>query len=154
GFAEWQTRHLQTSSLRYYMSVSMGRVSTAGVLPMWLPDGAGMPALDLDGVGLGVVPPFLLVAPSSMVLRSRSIVQGAIPAGAVGFGVAVVFLLDGAPDLAFTQFSVEALSVVILLAIIGHMPFRAPDPRPAGQRVRDAVVATAFGLMFAVVLFG
>lgn len=154
GFAEWQTRHIQTGSLRYYMSVSMGLVSTAVVLTMWLSDGAVMPTLDLDGVGLEVVLPFLLVGASIMVLRSRSIVQGIISAGAVGFGVAVVFLLDGAPDLAFTQFSVEALSVVILLAIIGHMPFRAPDPRPAGQRVRDAVVATAFGLMFAVVLFG
>jgi len=67
--------------------------------------------------------------------------------------VAVVFLLGGAPDLAFTQFSVEALSVVILLAVIGHMPFRASDPRSSRQRTRDALIGAMFGLMFIVVMF-
>lgn len=151
--AEWQTRHIQSGSLRHYMAFSVGTVAAAVVAAMVLSDGLVVPAINLQGVGMEVVLPFLLMGASIMVLRSRSIVQGIISAGAVGFGVAVVFLLDGAPDLAFTQFSVEALSVVILLAIIGHMPFRAPDPRPGYQRVRDAAVATVFGIMFVVVMF-
>ena len=59
--------------------------------------------------GLEVVLPFCLSVPA----YGASVAQhcaGIISAGAAGFGVAVVFLLDGAPDLAFTQFSVEALS--------------------------------------------
>src|SRR5699024_1435293 len=71
----------------------------------------------------------------------------------VGFGVAIVFLLDGAPDLAFTQFSVEALSVVILLAVIGHMPFRTLDSRSFRQRARDVLIGIIFGLMFVIVMF-
>lgn len=153
GMADWQTRRIQTGSLRQYMAASVAVVAIAVLFSMSLFDGMVRPALSLEHVGTEIVLPFLLMGAAVMVLRSRSIVQGIISAGAVGFCVAVVFLLDGAPDLAFTQFSVEALSVVILLAIIGHMPFRAPDPRTRPQRARDAIVASIFGLMFVIVMF-
>lgn len=151
--ADRQTRRIQTGSLRQYMAASLSVVAIAVLLAMIFFDGMILPALSLENVGSEIVLPFLLMGAAIMVLRSRSIVQGIISAGAVGFCVAVVFLLDGAPDLAFTQFSVEALSVVILLAIIGHMPFRAPDPRTRPQRAHDALVATLFGVMFVVLMF-
>src|SRR5690606_29362569 len=144
---------IQTGSLRHYMAMSVGIVATVVLIAMALSDGMALPALHTEGIGVEIMLPVLLIAASIMVLRSRSFVQGIISAGAVGFGVAIVFLLGGAPGLAFTQFSVEALSVVILLAVIGHMPFRASDPRSSRQRVRDAVIAMMFGLMFVVVMF-
>ena len=151
--ARWQTGRIQTGSLRHYMAISVGLVATAVLVSMVAFDGMVIPTMTFEGVGMEALLPLLLMGAAVMVLRSRSIVQGIISAGAVGFSVAVVFLLDGAPDLAFTQFSVEALSVVILLAIIGHMPFRASDPRTVRQRNRDAAVAALFGLMFVVVMF-
>jgi len=151
--AAWQTGMIQTGSLRHYMAMSIGIVALAALVTMILNDALVLPPLHADGVGVEFVLPILLIAASIMVLRSRSFVQGIISAGTVGFGVAVVFLLGGAPDLAFTQFSVEALSVVILLAVIGHMPFRKSDPRSSKQRVRDAIIGVIFGLMFIVVMF-
>lgn len=152
-FSGWQTGLIQTGSLRHYMAMSVGIVTIATLSAMVLNDALVLPALHTEGVGVEIMLPMLLIAASIMVLRSRSFVQGIISAGAVGFGVAIVFLLGGAPDLAFTQFSVEALSVVILLAVIGHMPFRASDPRSSRQRVRDALVGMMFGLMFIAVMF-
>ena len=152
-FSGWQTSKIQTGSLRHYMAMSVGIVALAGLIAMALNGAMALPPLHLDNAGVELVLPILLIAASIMVLRSRSFVQGIISAGAVGFGVAVVFLLGGAPDLAFTQFSVEALSVVILLAVIGHMPFRASDPRSSRQRTRDALIGAMFGLMFIVVMF-
>lgn len=151
--AVWQTGLIQTGSLRHYMAMSVGIVALVVLVAMLLNDAWRLPSLQLAGVGAEMVLPVLLIGASIMVLRSRSFVQGIISAGAVGFGVAVVFLLGGAPDLAFTQFSVEALSVVILLAVIGHMPFRTTDVRSSGEQVRDAVIAVIFGLMFVVVMF-
>lgn len=153
GLADWQTRRIQTGSLRQYMAASLAVVAIAVLFVLLVFDGMVLPALSFENTGMEIVLPFLLMGAAAMVLRSRSIVQGIISAGAVGFCVAVVFLLDGAPDLAFTQFSVEALAVVILLAIIGHMPFRAPDPRTRPQRVRDAMIAIVFGVMFVVIMF-
>lgn len=152
-FANWQTGRIQTGSLRHYMAFSVGLVAVVVLVTMVVFRGMAIPNFSFEGVGMEAFLPFLLIGAAIMVLRSRSIVQGIISAGAVGFGVAVVFLLYGAPDLAFTQFSVEALAVVILLAIIGHMPFRVSDPRTVRQRNRDAIVAALFGLMFIVVMF-
>ena len=152
--ARWQTTRIQTGSLRHYMAFSVGLVAVAVLVTMAVYGGIVPPTLSFKDVGMEAILPFLLISAAIMILRSRSIVQGIISAGAVGFGVAVVFLLHGAPDIAFTQFSVEALSVVILLAIIGHMPFRVSDPRTVRQRNRDAAVATLFGLMFVVIMLG
>jgi len=152
-FSTWQTGLIQTGSLRHYMAMSVGIVAAAILIVMVASDALIFPPLRADGAGAEFVLPLLLIAASIMVLRSRSFVQGIISAGAVGFGVAVVFLLGGAPDLAFTQFSVEALSVVILLAVIGHMPFRSADPRTPGQRARDAFIGVLFGFSFVAVMF-
>jgi len=152
-FSTWQTALIQTGSLRHYMAMSVGVVALAVIIAMVVNRALVLPPLHADEVGAEFVPPILLIGASIMVLRSHSFVQGIISSGAVGFGVAVVFLLGGAPDLAFTQFSVEALSVVILLAVIGHMPFRSADARSTGQRGRDAIIGAVFGMMFVLVMF-
>lgn len=151
--ASWQTRQIQTGSLRHYMAMSLGIVAVVVLVSMISQNALVIPAFDLQGVGMELILPALLIGACLMVLHSTSFVQGIVSAGAVGFGVAVVFLLGGAPDLAFTQFSVEALSVVILLAAIGHMPFRATDPRSGSQGTRDALIAVAFGAMFVAIMF-
>ncbi|MDS1139444.1 proton-conducting transporter membrane subunit [Pusillimonas sp. SM2304] len=152
-FSGWQTGLIQTGSLRHYMAMSVGIVTAATLIAMVLNDALALPPLHAKGIGAEAILPILLIAASMMVLRSRSFIQGIISAGTVGFGVAIVFLLGGAPDLAFTQFSVEALSVVILLAVIGHMPFRTSDPRSSRQRLRDVFIGMMFGLMFVIVMF-
>ena len=152
-FSTWQTSRIQTGSLRHYMAMSVGLVSMIIIASMLINDALKAPSFDSDGIGFELLLPFLLIAACIMVLRSKSFVQGIISCGAVGFGVAVAFLLGGAPDLAFTQFSVEALSVVILLAVIGYMPFRSADARTNGQKIRDAMISILFGLMFVLVLF-
>lgn len=153
AFSSWQTRHIQTGSLRHYMAMSVGFVTFLTLSSLWLNDGLVAPSFQLEDLGRVLVLPLLLIGTSIMVLRSQGFVQGIISAGTVGFIVAVVFLLDGAPDLAFTQFSIEALSVVILLAVVGHMPFQKTDPRETKQKIRDAVIAVFFGIMFIVMLF-
>ncbi|MEI2418097.1 hydrogen gas-evolving membrane-bound hydrogenase subunit E [Orrella sp. JC864] len=150
--ATWQTRMIQTGSLRHYMAMSIGIVSVAVLGWLLARGGLSISLSGPDRLGMELVLPLLLIIASLAVLRARSFVQGIIAAGMVGFGLAVVFLFGGAPDLAFTQFSVEALAIVIFLALIGHMPFRAADPRTSSQHWRDAGVAAAFGLMITVVL--
>lgn len=42
--------------------------------------------------------------------------------GAVGYGVAVLFVLQGGPDLALTQFLVETLSLVLFVFVLRRLP--------------------------------
>ena len=54
--------------------------------------------------------------------------------GAVGYGVATMFLSFGAPDLAMTQFSVETLTVLIYVLVFRH--FRGLGRAVAAARSR------------------
>ena len=70
-------------------------------------------------------------------------------AGAVGYGVALLFALQGAPDLALTQFLVETLSVVVFVLVLRRLPRNFTHrPLRASQAVRAAVGA-AVGLLVA-----
>ena len=42
--------------------------------------------------------------------------------GAVGYGIAVMFVLQGGPDLALTQFLVETLALVIFMFVLRRLP--------------------------------
>ena len=48
--------------------------------------------------------------------------------------MALLFMLFGAPDLSFTQFMVETLSVVILALVMTRLRLSPTDHRPARAR--------------------
>jgi multicomponent Na+:H+ antiporter subunit A len=69
--------------------------------------------------------------------------------GGVGFGVAVLFVIQGAPDLALTQFLVETLILVIFVLVLRHLPERfTPQRWRLGQGPR-VVIAAGVGLFVA-----
>ena len=78
--------------------------------------------------------------------------------GVQGTGVALIFLLFGAPDLAFTQLMVEILSVVILALVMTRLRLEETDHRRGEDRLLDGAIALVCGagvsLMLMVVLAG
>lgn len=78
--------------------------------------------------------------------RARSTMAAVLSLGVVGYAVAIVFLMFGAPDLAMTQFSVETLTVLIYVLVFRH--FRSLGARSAPiERVSDATIAGAIGVI-------
>ena len=100
--------------------------------------------------GLAVL--ILLAVLAAVLLKSRLAAIAAL--GVVGYGVALVFVLFGAPDLAMTQFLVETLTVILFVLVFYHLPeSRIVSGRAA--RWRDAALAVAAGaVMTALVLVG
>ncbi|HVM09411.1 MAG TPA: hydrogen gas-evolving membrane-bound hydrogenase subunit E [Acidimicrobiales bacterium] len=77
--------------------------------------------------------------------------------GAVGFGVAVLFVLQGAPDLALTQLLVETLVLVIFVLVLRHLPERFEKAEwrlGRGLRLAVALGIGAFMSSFALVAAG
>ena len=66
-----------------------------------------------------------------------------------GYGVALLWLLFGAPDLALTQFSVETLSLILLVIVLIHLP-HIDETESLSRKVRDAVVATGVGAVITI----
>jgi len=71
--------------------------------------------------------------------------------GVVGYGMGLVFVVQGAPDLALTQFAVETLSVVVFALVLRNLPDRFEARTPAIATwlrvlVASIVAAGVFGL--------
>ncbi len=85
-----------------------------------------------------------IMAAALSAARARSSMAAVLALGAVGYGVASMFLMFGAPDLAMTQFSVETLTAVIFVFVFRG--FQRFGQLSAGIiRARDALVAGIFG---------
>jgi len=67
--------------------------------------------------------------------------------GTVGYGVALLYALFGAPDLAMTQFAVETLTVVIFVLVFHQLRGGFGDLSGPVTRARDALVSVAAGIL-------
>ncbi|HRN89440.1 MAG TPA: proton-conducting transporter membrane subunit [Hyphomicrobium sp.] len=150
--AVWQTNAIQTGSLRVYVGRVLTIVAFAGAPALYLLGGFAFPLTDGGWLRPDLVLAAALIVAALAVVGARGFVAGIVAAGMVGFAVALLFLLNGAPDLAFTQFSVEAIAIVILLAIVGRLPFRQQDARTRPQRLRDGAIAVGLGVSATCVL--
>lgn len=86
------------------------------------------------------------------VLVARTRLTAIVSLGIQGFAVALIFVLFGAPDLSFTQFMVETLSVVILALVMTRLNLQPRDHRPVPIRALHGTIAAAVGIGFAALL--
>jgi multicomponent Na+:H+ antiporter subunit A len=84
--------------------------------------------------------------------RARSLLAAMVAVGLVGLVAALTFLMNGAPDLALTQFAVESLLVVLLTVALFALPLGAPPTRTRRERALDAALAAGFAALLFVVL--
>jgi multicomponent Na+:H+ antiporter subunit A len=69
--------------------------------------------------------------------------------GVSGYGIAVLFVLHGAPDLALTQFLVETVTIVMFVLVLRRLPERfSARPLKFTRRLR-ATIAVAVGAVTA-----
>ena len=147
------TRRLQPGRLEIYLTTVFAVITASLLYPLvaWneLPAWPAWPAMPLHEAS------FLLIAVIGLVavLSAKSRLTAVVALGIQGFAVAVLYLLFGAPDLSFTQFMVETLSVVILALIMTRLRLDVSDHRGAGQKLLDGTIAVACGLGFMLLLF-
>ena len=95
----------------------------------------------------------LIVAGALSAAFARTRMAAVLSLGTVGYGVAVLYALLGAPDLAMTQFAVETLTVVIFVLVFYRLRGFG-DLSSRLIKTRDAAVAAAAGaLVTTLVLF-
>ena len=152
-FAHRVTRIAQPGSLPVYLSVivltavvvpGVGLVVGAGGWSGW-PELVGKPAY-LPAAGL------LAGGAVAAAVAGRRF-TAALLLGVVGYGMALLFVIMGAPDLALTQFAIETLSVVLFLLVLRRLPdaFQPRGPSP-GRWVRIGVGATVAAFVFVLAL--
>jgi len=150
--AKRQTAALQTGSLRSYLARIALVIAVALLGVLMARGGLAMPAPRFDALALLVAPLLIGSALAAMLMSDRPL-AALLATGAAGVGATILFLFRGAPDLALTQIAVEALAIVLVLAVFARLDLRTPDPRPSPARRRDAAVALVFGVAIAALLF-
>ena len=84
------------------------------------------------------------------VVFARTRFAAAVLLGGSGYALAIVYLIQGGPDLAITQFLVETLTIVVFLLVLARLPAEfSPAPAWAPKLVRIAI-ATAVGVTVAI----
>jgi multicomponent Na+:H+ antiporter subunit A len=144
AFAGWQTRLVQSGELRVYLRLTFATF-LAALGGTMLASGIGLPAVALPQLlakEWAVI--VLIVAGTALVVLTRSRVAAIAGLGVVGIGVALVFIIYGAPDVAITQLLVETLVVVLVAVVLLRMPRLYSEGRVIHRPV-DAVLALAIG---------
>ncbi len=151
ALAAWQTRLVQSGELRVYLRLTFltllaavgGTIAVKGALDV-------APSFPLLLVKQWAVVA-LIVAGSALVILTNSRIAAIAGLGVVGIGVALVFIIYGAPDVAITQLLVETLVVVLVAVVLLRMPHLYREGKVI-HRPLDAVLAVALGAMTTAVM--
>lgn len=137
------TRAIQTGVLHHYMAVTFGTALAGLAMSLWLRS-TGIPAIGIPQVALWDWLVFVLVLCGTvLVVVTNSRIAAIAGLGVVGIGMAMIFILYSAPDVAITQLLVETLIVVLFAAAALRLPHLATDA--LRKRWLDALIALGLG---------
>ena len=142
---------LHSASLRTYVMVIVVTSAVVGGAALVTAPGFGsaLPRTSITAHDVLIV--VLIIAGAMAAALARSTMSAVLALGAVGYGVALMFVSFGAPDLAMTQFSVETLTVLIYVLVFRH--FRGlGELSPRLVRVRDGLIAAGIGIFIGALL--
>ncbi len=146
---------VQNGSLPVYAGVILATVFTApGIALLTRAEWPGWPRFGSPGE-VALLALLCTAATGAAVVRRRF--GAAVLLSIVGYGMAGLFLLSGAPDLALTQATIETLSTVVFVLVLRRLPKRFEhefSPRRRILRVLVSALVAGFVFVFALVAQG
>ncbi|OAN76272.1 cation:proton antiporter [Jannaschia sp. EhC01] len=155
ALAGWQTRHLQSGILQRYVFIIFATFAVAVGATLYLQDVLNFRvdvAAEFDGLLFKHWAVLLFITAGALLTALTQSRMTAIAAlGVVGIGVALIFIIFSAPDVAITQLLVETL-VVVLVAVamlkLPHLSTRTAEP----NRPVHAALSITVGVLTTLVL--
>ena len=145
ALAAFLTGWIQNGRLRVYVRVTILGATALILLGLAQASTGIFPqSFSAPGIFPSIVV-ILMSASAIAAVRSRSRLGAILCLGGVGYSVALLFVIYGAPDLAITQLLVETLTVVLFSFVILKLPQVRVISR-SWKRRTDAVIATFAGL--------
>jgi multicomponent Na+:H+ antiporter subunit A len=150
-FAHFQTRIVQCGHLHVYLLITI--VTTIGLVGFFLSkdwnlvDFSRWSDIRFHELLIAVV---ILVA-ILVAVRASSRLLAVVALGVVGYSMVFIYVLFGAPDLAMTQFSIDTLTVMLLVLVLYRLPRYVKYSKTA-DRIRDGLPAMAAGALITVLI--
>ncbi|MGV8881825.1 MAG: Na+/H+ antiporter subunit A [Rhodoglobus sp.] len=98
-------------------------------------------------LAIGVV----MIVAALAATRAGKRFQAVVLVGVTGFGMAALFALQGAPDLALTQILVEVVTLVAFVLVLRRLPARLGARNGSQKRLLRAILGISIGVLMAVV---
>jgi multicomponent Na+:H+ antiporter subunit A len=149
-----QTKFFQNGSLRNYISSIIGFFVIFMIFTLIIHP-TGFDFFDRLAIATSlriyeVVMIGLIIAAFFIIVRARSRLTALAAMGVLGYGIAIIFIFYGAPDVAMTQFLIETLTVVLFVLILHRLPSYIEKKRFEGAGY--ILVSAAFGLVMTYLL--
>ncbi len=150
--ADAVTGFVQHGSLPIYLGIILLTMIVLPGVPL-LSDGV-MPNIWLADSPLQVVVGFIMIVCAVGAAVARRRFAAVLLVGAVGYGMAALFVIQGAPDLAITQLLIETLGVAVFVLAFRHLPADFARPKlPGSQLIRIAIALLSGLFVFGFTLF-
>lgn len=94
----------------------------------------------------------MLIA-SSLAIKTESNLSALVVLGVIGFGIAYLYLVNSAPDLALTQFLIESLTLILLVLTFRYLPKVPYRVVNKSQKILTLVVSVGMGLCAGIMTF-
>ncbi|SHG74917.1 hydrogen gas-evolving membrane-bound hydrogenase subunit E [Marivita hallyeonensis] len=148
ALAAWQTRLVQTGKLSSYLFATFFTIAAGIILTLAY---TGMPPLaadfsDVEWKHTSIAA--LICAGALLTLFTSSRIAAIAALGVVGIGIALIFIVFSAPDVAITQLLVETLIVVLVAVVM----LRLPSLPKATFNLKHAVLSVAVGASITLML--
>ena len=156
--AVWITGRIQRGDLAFYLYIILATAVASPLAIMLFPTNVDDSTLSVPNVAffadwiLSGHPAYFLAATVIILsafatIRARRRFWAVLLVSTTGYGIAVIFALQGSPDLALTQVLVESVLTVAMVLGLRVLPPRIPDmERKDDSKWARAILAIGFGL--------
>ncbi|WP_163537829.1 Na+/H+ antiporter subunit A [Gracilibacillus sp. YIM 98692] len=146
------TNSYMNGSLRRYMILILSAIMVCTFTVIFLTNGFAWDTSDLAPITLHEVLIALAMAIAAIsTIFTKNKIAAILILGVVGYGLALLFVLYRAPDLALTQLVVETITVALFLLCFYHLPNLRERTELTSQKLTNAVISIGFGLLMTVV---
>ncbi|MFZ3576468.1 Na+/H+ antiporter subunit A [Virgibacillus sp. DJP39] len=93
----------------------------------------------------------VMIAAAIGTIFAKHNVAAILVLGVVGYGVAILFVIYRAPDLALTQLVIETITVALFLLCFFHLPKLQVPKESKKSKLLNAVISLSFGTMMTLI---
>lgn len=141
-----------TGSIRHYFIYIFITLFSVMLVSLYNENAWSLKDLTLSNLStLPILIILVLIASTLTVLIAKTRLTAIIALGAVGYSVALLFVVFHAPDLALTQLAIETVSVALFLLVFYHLPKLNRHEARLPFKLGNFIIAAAVGVTVSLV---
>ncbi|HLR66524.1 Na+/H+ antiporter subunit A [Virgibacillus alimentarius] len=146
------TNAYMNGSVRTYMAIILGTTFIVTLVFLLVTDGVTINYDNLADITILEISVVLIITIAALgTIFSNNKLAAILILGVVGYGVAILFVIYRAPDLALTQLVIETVTVALFLLCFYHLPQLRKRTESIRTKSINASVAIGFGALMSLI---